>query len=262
MTQKAPSRFKSALFLLILLLIPTYILFQTQIGAHYYVKANCHQQCKTEWDSFGAYIPTGYTVYGIDISHHSCQIDWDEVRKMQVNGVGIQFAYMRSTKGYDADYLFGQNWKDAKSSGMIRGAYHYYKPLLDPEKQADKFLKTFKLLPGDLPPVLDIEEGNGIKDEFVIKGMTSWLEIVEYETGVRPMIYTNLYYYKKYIANRFPHYPIWIAGYGISRINLPDARPWRFWQFSETGRANGICEKIDLNAFIGTYQQLLSLCAK
>ncbi len=261
-TTKPPARFKTFVFLLTVTLIPVYLLFQTKIQAYYYLKANCREQCKSEWDDFAVWTPPGFTTFGIDISHHSCHIDWDEVRKMQINGVGVQFAYMRATKGYDVDFLFAENWENARTAGMMRGAYHYFKPLLEPELQAQKFLHSFKLQPGDLAPVLDVEEGKGLDDAFVIAGIDRFLAVLYDQTGVRPMIYTNQYYYKKYIAGRFLQYPVWIAAYGVQHVQLSDRRNWRFWQFSELARANGVCEKIDLNVFAGNYQQLLGVTVK
>ena len=118
---------------------------------------------------------------------------------------------------------------------------------------------------GDLPPVLDIESDNDIDDRRLLKadvlrGIAAWLQVVEEQTGVRPMIYTNLDYYKRYIASNFTKYPIWIASYkSKGSVILPDNRQWFFWQFSDKARCNGISEPIDMNVFAGTIQDLFSL---
>ena len=80
---------------------------------------------------------------------------------------------------------------------------------------------------------------------------------------MKPMIYTNLDYYKRYISGNFDGYPIWIASYNnIKGVTLPDNRKWWFWQFSSEGRCNGVSERADLNVFIGNEAQLAGICKK
>ena len=75
---------------------------------------------------------------------------------------------MKATEGGDHnDTTFEANFANARNHGFIRGAYHFYIPSTDALKQADFFIRTVKLVSGDLPPVLDVEvtgrkEKNGI----------------------------------------------------------------------------------------------------
>jgi lysozyme len=253
---------KNLLLLVLLILIPVLLLFRNQIASTYYLRVSCERNRQTTWNSYGTPVPPGYAVHGIDVSHHSCHIDWEEVKKTQFNGVKISFAYMRATKGFDLDYLFAENWRETKDNKILRGAYHYYIPEKDAKLQAEFFLKHVRHEAGDLPPVLDIEQDDGFRDETIIEGMKIWLKIVENATGVKPMIYTNLFYYKKYIQGNFNQYPIWIANYKSNRVTLPDGRIWWFWQFSEKTRVNGVSEAIDFNIFNGNSLQLKGICIK
>lgn len=183
---------------------------------------------------------------------------------MNVNGVNMKFAFIRATRGRTSkDFLFSYNWEEAKNAGLLRGAYHYYIANEDADMQAQNFLRMFDLKAGDLPPVLDIEDGDGtVADETILKGLKTWLLTVEYVTNIRPIIYCNLSYYRRFIAGKFDDYPIWIARYDAPKVALPTGKAWHFWQFSRAARVSGISEKIDLNVFSGSYEQLLAMTKK
>ena len=265
--QHKPSKIQAFFWLLALLMIPFVYLFENGIEAFLYKKTQCTEPRRRDWGSFSIPIPAGYSVHGLDISHYSCDIDWAAVKQMNENGVTVDFIFMRGTKGLDmVDYLLHDNWDGAKSAGILRGAYHFYRFDLDPERQAEYFLKNVKIEIGDLPPVLDIENDKNTDDarmskDKIQRGIAEWLVAVESKTGIKPIIYTNLDYYKRYISGKFPNYKIWIAKYKNNKsVKLPDARQWHFWQTSEEARCNGISEKMDFNVFNGSYEQLRALC--
>ena len=58
--------------------------------------------------------------------------------------------------------MFNRNWKKIKEAGLIRGAYHYFLATKSGKAQAENFINSVTLLPGDLPPVLDIEQTYGV----------------------------------------------------------------------------------------------------
>lgn len=267
--QHKPSKVQAFIWLLALLMIPFVYLFENGIASFFYKKTQCQEPRRREWRSFAVPIPPGYSVHGLDISHYSCDVEWDNVKKMNENGVNVDFVFMRATKGLDlVDFQLQQNWDGAKSAGILRGVYHFYRYDLDPSLQAEFFLKTVKIETGDLPPVLDVENDKNTDDaklpkDDILRGVATWLMIVEERTGVKPLIYCNLDYYKRYIKDKFPDYKIWIANYENNKsVKLPDGRPWHFWQTSEQARCNGISEKIDFNVFNGSKEQLRALCKR
>ena len=93
-------------------------------------------------------------------------MNWKLVKQMDVRGIRIGFVFIKATR--DANYVdpqFERNWKNSKKAGLIRGAYHYFNPLLSGKLQAKHFINTVKRQAGDLPPVLDIEDVKGISKE-------------------------------------------------------------------------------------------------
>lgn len=267
--QHTPNRRQALFWMLILIIVPFLFFFRMKIQSFFYSKTQCNEPRRREWRSFDVAIPPGYAVHGIDVSHYSCFIDWKEVKKMNQNGIRVDFAYMRATRGLDlVDYQFPKNWENVRDAQILRGAYHFFTFRDNPVDQARFFLQNVPIERGDLPPVLDIENDKDVDDrrlnrDDILRGISAWLELVERQTGVRPMIYTNLDYYKRYIAGNFRAYPIWIASYkSVGTVALPDKKQWFFWQFSEKARCNGISEPIDLNIFAGTIEQLYGLCKR
>lgn len=96
-------------------------------------------------------------LYGIDVSHYQGVINWDKAVKIQ-DSFPISFVFVRATAGKNlVDRTFHANWKELDEKGIIKGAYHYYRPDENSLQQADNFIKAVRLKKGDLPPVLDIE---------------------------------------------------------------------------------------------------------
>ena len=262
-----PTRRQALLWIVILLSIPFFYVVKNPLSRLWYSNMQCEEPRRRAWKHFEIPIPPGYAVHGLDVSDYSCKIDWEEVKKMNSNGVRVRFVFMRATRGVsELDFQFEDNWEGAKAAKILRGAYHFYKYRHDPIDQAHYFLSKVKIESGDLPAVLDIEDDKKTDDSSlnkgdIIKGISAWLAIVEQETGIKPIIYTNLDYYKRYIAYNFPNHKIWIANYNNMRgVKLPDGRTWSIWQTSDKARCNGISEPIDFNIFNGSVEDLKAFC--
>lgn len=213
--------------------------------------------------NFGIPIPSKYTVHGIDISRYQNYIDWKEVKKMKVDSIKISFAFIKATEGKTRiDRYFDINWENAKKNQLIRGAYHFYRPQVNSKLQAENFINSVSLLKGDLPPVLDIETlASGIHISNTIKGLKNWLKIIENHYQLKPIIYTNIDFYNKYLINNgFESYPLWIAHYYEKKVSL--SQRWHFWQHNDKGKVNGITGDVDFNVFNGNIEELRSLCKK
>jgi lysozyme len=211
--------------------------------------------------AFGIPIPV-YEIHGIDVSRYQEKINWKEIAdyKSGKDSVGITFAFVKATEGQTmTDKYFNYNWKETKKHRIIRGAYHYYKPNTNSALQASNFIKTVNLQTGDLPPVLDIEEVGKYGSENMKKGIKNWLKLIEKHYGVRPIIYTNVSFYKKYLSGKeFKDYNFWIAHYTKTTPNIDNG--WIFWQYSDKGIIKNIRSKVALNVHKGTKAELLSLC--
>jgi len=166
-----------------------------------------------------------------------------------VNNVQIGFVFMKATEGLgNEDAFFQRNWRKAKNAGLVRGAYHFFLATKSGKEQAENFINSVTIEPGDLPPVLDVEQAYGVPPDKLRGRVEEWMETAQNYYGVMPIIYTNVEFYKQYLKDDFDRYPLWVAHY------LQKERPriyWNFWQHSESGRVNGIFTKVDFNVFNG-----------
>lgn len=211
------------------------------------------------YPAFGISIPEDFMIHGIDVSKYQETIAWDLVKEMRVRNIQLGFAFIKATEGIEnIDPQFKRNWKKSKQAGIIRGAYHFFLSTKDGRLQAENFINTVDLEAGDMPPVVDIEQTYGVSSTLFKKELKEWLEIVENHYQVKPIIYTNVDFYSRYLGKEFNSYPLWAAHYfqyDTPRID----RNWDFWQHSEEGRVNGILSKVDFNVFNGDSLQFKSI---
>ena len=207
---------------------------------------------------YGVCMPAGYSMHGIDVSHYQGDINWKMLEQTRQGKFPVQFIFMKATEGGDfSDDKFVANFDSAKVHGFIRGAYHFYNPKTDANKQADFFINSVKLEPGDLPPVLDIEK-KGRDVEKLQQDLKIWLRKVENHYGVKPIIYASYKFKTKYLNDSvFDSYPYWIAHYYVDSVRYQGE--WKFWQHTDVGTLPGIEEKVDLNIFNGSFSDLKGL---
>ncbi len=172
-----------------------------------------------KYDQFGIEIPINYTVHGIDVSKYQQVIDWESVKAMNVDNIRLSFAFIKATEGnINEDRFFQRNWKQALDAGMIRGAYHFFLATKSGKTQAENFISSVNLKPGDLPPVLDIEQTYGVAPVRLRERVREWLTTIENFYKVKPIIYTSADFYTIYLNEEFNEYPLWVAHYKLTRI--------------------------------------------
>jgi GH25 family lysozyme M1 (1,4-beta-N-acetylmuramidase) len=214
------------------------------------------------------------SIFGIDVSNHNPSVNWQTVRS-----ANISFAFVKATEGATfKDRTFATNWSGMKAAGIIRGAYHFFRPAKTAQEQVDNFLQVVKnvLEPGDLPPVLDVEPWPREVGEAWKKLTLSersdrvkiWLEKVEKETGEKPIIYTNPSFWRDYMGDSqdFIDYPLWIAHYTAKpQPDVPTSnwggKGYTIWQHTESGTVAGVKGNVDRNRFNGSFDKLVALAS-
>ena len=206
-------------------------------------------------------LPSGYTVFGIDISRHQGNINWEKFEKGNSVEAPISFVYIKATEGQDfTDTNFEENFKAAKQHGFLRGAYHYFSTKSTGREQAQMFIKTAKLTKGDLPPMVDVEEKPKDKKKF-LQELKIFITKLEEHYGVKPIIYTYRKFKTRYLNDSFfEKYPSWVAHYYIDALDSESK--WLIWQCSDIGEIPGIPHNVDINIFNGNMEQLKSLRIK
>ena len=181
---------------------------------------------------------------------------------------GVSFIFIRAAYGTGVDTRFVANWAGARSAGLLRGAYLFYRPTDDgtPEQQAEAFVAALGGDLGELPLVVDVENERGVSlppPAALAAGARACLSRVQLLSGRRPIVYTNKLWQDHVGSPSWSHdYDLWLAAW--PKVWTPDLRPslpngwsdWRFWQYS--GDGNGLGPQygvesgaIDLDAFNG-----------
>lgn len=217
--------------------------------------------------------PSGFEP-GIDVSDYDDFVNWQQVRK-----AGFSFAFAKATEGgtFKAE-TFPGNWRRMQGAGVIRGAYHFFRPLIDSSKQARNFIdyvtSVEPIQPEDLPPALDLEhfpdkvrkEWESISKAERVSRVRKWIDIVEEEIQRKPIIYTSFGFWDSYMSGvkDFSSYPLWVANF-TSRPKpvIPNEwSTWTFWQYSETTEIPGIpTPDEDGDRFNGSLSELLTFIA-
>lgn len=208
--------------------------------------------------AYGVCMPSGFSVHGIDVSHHQGMIDWKMLTQTRQGKFPVHFVFMKASEGGDyGDKVFQANFDSAKVHGFIRGAYHFYNPKTDPIRQADFFINSVKLDSGDLPPVLDIEK-RADDEKILRRDLKIWLDKIEQHYKVKPILYTSYKFKTRYLNDSiFDSYPYWIAHYYVDSVKYKG--DWKFWQHTDVGTLPGIRGKVDLNIFNGSLEELHSM---
>jgi lysozyme len=195
-------------------------------------------------------------VQGIDVSHYQGTVDWQQVAQ-----AGKAFAFAKATEGTTfVDPQFAANWSGIQAAGLVRGAYHFFEPNDDATQQAQLFLATVQLAPGDLAPVLDVETTGGVSDSQLWSGVATWLGLVGEATGLPPILYTAPGFWDSNAPDlALTQYPLWLADYAV-QPTLPNGwTSWLFWQYTQSGSVAGVTGAVDLDVFSGTMLDLQEL---
>lgn len=197
-----------------------------------------------------------YAVKGLDVSHYQGEINWKKVAD-----AGHDFVFIKATEGLELqDDYFAKNWLAAGKHGLRRGAYHFFRPSVSAAKQAGNFFDMVSLLPGDLPPVLDVEHRGNLSPSELIRSVKTWATMVEKRYGVKPIIYTGQNFYNRFLAGQLDEYPMWLARYDAEEPVTVCGRTYNFWQYTDTGQLPGIKGNVDRNVFFGSHLDLALLC--
>ena len=188
---------------------------------------------------------------GVDVSSYQADIDMDILKEQN-----IRFIYIKATEGSSTqDDRFAQNWENAEKAGLLSGAYHFFSYDSAGITQAENFIDTVGPdMKGRLLPAVDVEyygdkEENPPKKEDVVRELKIYLERIEEEYGVRPLIYTRPDIYEKYLKGEFDEYRKWISSL-YQPLNWIYKDDWYLWQYLNRGELKGYSggeTYIDLN---------------
>jgi GH25 family lysozyme M1 (1,4-beta-N-acetylmuramidase) len=183
----------------------------------------------------------------IDVSAFQGRIHWEQVYK-----AGVRHAYIKCTEGITLnDQLCRSNVMLARGAGIHVGLYHYAHPTNSPKREWQHFIQAASglILPGDLPPALDLEVTEGHDWKYLSDWKAQWLHACDDAIGVpHGAVFYSYFYFLKSMS-LYPDRPVWGAFYGEP---LPDSvkEHWSVWQHSAHGKINGIDGFVDLDTIL------------
>ena len=196
----------------------------------------------------------------IDVSGWQGDIDWAKAKADGVEGVIIRLGY---GEGNNADKKAQRNISECKRLGIPFGIYWYSyadTPSIAKEEGADVVakLKQFGVNPSDLayPVYYDLEkwtwEGHQPPTDPNVYNdiVNNWYSALQ-SAGYKNL---SVYSYTSYLQGPLKHADIyakttWVAQYG-ARMGF-DSFPTdsRGWQYTSSGKVDGISGNVDMNAF-------------
>lgn len=207
----------------------------------------------------------------IDVSGWQGDIDWAKAKTDGVEGAIIRLGY---GEGNNADKKAQRNISECKRLGIPFGIYWYSyadTPALAKEEGTDVVakLKQFGVNPSDLayPVYYDLEkwtwEGHQPPTDPNVYNniVNNWYSALQ-SAGYKNL---GVYSYTSYLQGPLKHADIyakttWVAQYG-ARMGF-DSFPTnsRGWQYTSSGKVDGISGNVDMNAFGNKeYESLINL---
>lgn len=187
-------------------------------------------------------------VFGIDVSHYQGAINW-QLASIDQN---VRFVYIKATEGSGlVDSYYRKNLTEARRYGIPAGSYHFFSPSASSLTQLKNFTDNVKLREQDLIPVVDVEtRGKGSLADFQGK-LRNFLIEIERVYGVKPIIYTGVNFFNKYLAGKFSDYKFNIARYNVEELPpLNENVDVILWQFTQEGRVGGVKGNVDRCRFV------------
>jgi len=230
------------------------------------VNASFPPQSYPEPKDVGGAVDKDATIHvdGLDVSHWQGDINWTKV----ANNDYI-FTFAKGTEGVGwTDVNFFTNITEGTEAGVVMGVYHFARPDLGNtgQEEAEYFLSVVGdyLESGYLRPVLDLEVGSYLGKAALSAWVLDWLQTVENQSGVAPLIYTNYNYVSYFLTDPVSDFDLWIAYWNCDPTPTYDIPPtgmwsdWGFWQYcvKPAGTVPGITTRIDMNIFNGVEEGL------
>lgn len=195
-----------------------------------------------------AHHPTGLT--GIDVSHYQGSISWQDV----ASDPSVRFAYVKATEASTLrDSHLERNLRGAKDARIPVGVYHFFSPTAPVSEQLRNFLGSVQPQDQDLIPIIDVEKRGRSSLEAFNNRLHTFLLEVEKVYGVKPIIYTYMNFYNRYLVGQYGQYKFMIASYSDDIPQLLDDPKMVLWQFTAEGRVSGVRTHVDRSRFMDRY---------
>lgn len=201
--------------------------------------------------------------YGIDISYHNGNVDFNKVKNAGFDFVIVRIVY----RGYGSkgtlliDNKAEENIINAKNAGLKVGAY-VFSQAIDKNEAMEEGMKVVEVLNSDtlknvkldLPIFFDPEtirndvaRTDDIKKETFTENALTFMNYIK-DKGYEASFYSNMVWEDYYFdMSKLNGFNVWYADYEDFPQTPYD---YKYWQFSELGLVDGVKGFVDLNIMI------------
>lgn len=152
----------------------------------------------------------------------------------------MEFCYLRAGRGHPSsgtdaaglDTLWSSYVPAAKAADVQPGGYWRFYPSVDLARQVLAFTDRLTAASLDLPPMVDIEDADGLSQTALTDWAVQALTAVQARVGVAPLIYTNRWF----LANaldpaQVARWPLALAAYTTDPAWIDERAT--FWQWAQ-----------------------------
>ena len=197
-------------------------------------------------------LDTGSTNAGIDVSMWNGSIRWSEVASSGISFAIVRCGYRGSSTGaLVKDSAVGTNVTGARNAGLKVGLYFFSQAVNEAEavEEASMAVQIAKSYGISMPIFLDVESSGGRGDAVSVSQRTAniaaFCKTVQ-NAGFSAGVYANTNWFSEKInVSTLTGYHIWLAQY--AETPTYSRSRYDIWQYSSTGRVNGISGNVDLN---------------
>ena len=197
----------------------------------------------------------------IDVSYYQANIDYAKVKTAGIKGVILRCGRTGygSSKTKQEDSTFQKHYKGFKDVGIPVGAYYYScaTTVAEAKEEAELVKSILKGKQFEYPIYFDTEDnhdinasGNSKESQYSI-GKTKLTEVAKafLQTLEDAGYYVGIYASKSWLENqldmsKLSNYAVWLAQYASKPTYKGD---YGMWQYSSTGKVNGISGNVDMN---------------
>lgn len=201
---------------------------------------------------------------GIDVSAHQGNIDWDKVKAS-----GIEFAIIRICYGQNSvDVKAIRNIEECIRVGIPFGVYTYSYALNvnNAINEANLVIKTLAPYKDKIkfPVIIDMEDADKYKSKHGMPSNNVLVSICEKEclmfeeAGYYAAIYASKSWFDtKLNSSKLNRFDKWIAWWSSSASSKFDHNTYGLWQYTSSGKVNGISGNVDMNESFKDYPSII-----
>ncbi|MDE7098320.1 MAG: hypothetical protein K2O60_04165 [Ruminococcus sp.] len=202
---------------------------------------------------FGISDTTEIIARGIDVSEHQGVIDWDKVKSD-----GVQFAILRAGYGKESNQIdrqFERNYSECRRLNIPIGAYWYSYATTAQEavQEATVCLSVLAEKSFEYPIAFDIEEKKSLANvSELCNAFCSEIEKAGYYTAIYSFKSAFEYNINSTIKEK---YDVFLSHIDVEQTDY--SGNYGLWQYSWTGKINGISGDVDLDYAYKDYPTII-----